>query len=67
MWSLTFFSFLFEDILNIEVLASENTENGSRETMPTGERDTVWHSHTIRPHVPRLYERRQGKITEVKK
>ncbi len=38
----------------IEVLASENTDNGSRETMPTGERDTVWHSHTIRLRVPRL-------------
>ncbi len=26
---------------HVEVLASENTENGSRETMRTGERETV--------------------------
>ncbi len=37
------------------MLASENAEIGLRETMPTGERDTVRHSHTIRPRVPRLY------------
>jgi hypothetical protein len=27
---------------HVEVLASENTENGLRETMRTGERETVW-------------------------
>ncbi len=53
MRSSTFFSFLFEDVLKCYI-ASENTENGSRETMPTGERDTVWQSHSIRPRVPRL-------------
>jgi hypothetical protein len=40
---------------HVEVLASENIENGLRETMCTGERETVRNSHTIRPPVPRLW------------
>ncbi len=27
---------------HVEVLASENTENGLQKTMPTGERETMW-------------------------
>jgi hypothetical protein len=40
---------------HVEVLASENIENGLWETMHTGERETVQKSHTIRPPVPRLW------------